>query len=140
MTQIKEIQGNHSLRVFVGGMATAGTDKKFALGKVPKCTITGVTWIPQAAVTGDDTNNFAVAVQNAGQVDGTATTAVTATKTYVATPATNSVAFLPEALTLSSTAANLDCADGDVLKLVRTHSGTGLAMPEGIIEITYKLR
>lgn len=124
--------------VFVGGMATAATAKKFALLRAHKdLTVTAVRWIPQAAVTGAATDNFALGVINAA-LDGTGTTAVTTVKTYAS--GTNSVALDIEAFTLSATAANLDIDEGEVLALDRTVNGTGLAMPEGIIEVEFEFR
>ena len=54
--------------------------------------------------------------------------------------ATNSVATTPEVLTLSSTATDLQLAAGDVLTAHFTHSGTGLAIPAGIVQFKIRLR
>lgn len=134
MTAVAQMQGNHTLRVRVPAEATAVSDDTWVLGMVPQCTITGVTWIPDAAVTGAATNNFSLAVQNATN----SSTAITTTKTYAL--GTNSVAATAETLTLSATAANLNCSANDVLVLARVHNSSGLASPAGTIEVTYKLR
>lgn len=138
MTKLLDIPGDHIARSYALGQATAGSVDAWPAFKAPKaCTITGVTWIPAAAVTGAATNNFALQAKNTGLL-GAGTTAVTTAKTYAS--GTNSVALSPEALTLSSTAADLNMAAGEVLTLVRTVNGTGLASPHGHIEISYRIR
>ena len=138
MTKIIDIPGDHRRQAYVPGQATAGTADTWPVFHAEKaCTVTGILWVPAAAVTGDTTNTFSLAVQNKGQA-GAGTTAVTATKTYAT--ATDSVAHDAEALTLSSTAANLELAAGDVLVLVRAIVGTGLAQPDGLVEVAFKYR
>lgn len=138
MPKIQDIAGTHVLRGYIPGQATAGTPNVWSVGKAPfRCKVVGVSWIPQAAVTGAATNNFALAAQNRGAA-GTGTTALTATKTY--DNGVNSVAHDEEALTLSATAADLLVAEGDVLALVRTVNGTGLAGPAGTVEIYIQAR
>jgi hypothetical protein len=88
-------------------------------------------------VTGAATNNFAIAAQNKGAA-GAGTTALTTTKTY--DNAINSVAHDAEDLTLTSTAADLLVAAGDVVSLVRTINGTGLAQPDGLVEVRFQYR
>lgn len=99
-----------------------------------KIKVTKVQWVPAAAVTGAATNNFALGVVNVGDA-GTGTVAVTVVKTYAS--GTNSVARKAEVLTLSATAANLNLATGDVVTLERTVNGTGLASPEGVVQIHF---
>lgn len=138
MTKLQEIAGDHKAASYIPGQATAGTVDSWPLFCADRpVTITGVRWIPAAAVTGDNTNNFALAAQNKGTA-GAGTTAVTATKTY--TTGVNSVAHDAEELTLSATPANLNLAAGEVLVLVRTVAASGLAMPDGRVEVSYKFR
>jgi hypothetical protein len=136
--KIKDLQGEHTLRRSVPAQGTAATTNRWNVGRLPTgAKITSVTWIPDAAVTGANTNNFALQLQNGGSA-GQGTTGVTAAKTYAS--GTDSVANTPEALTLSGTAANLLAAAGDVLVLARTVNSSGLASPSGTLEVTYTIR
>lgn len=138
MTKMIDIPGDHRRQAYIPGQATAGTADDWPVFVAEKaCTVTGVKWTPAAAVAGAAANNFALAVQNKGQA-GAGTTPVTATKTYAA--GTNSVAHDTEDLALTATAADLALAAGDVLALVRTVNGTGLAMPDGLVEVAFKYR
>lgn len=136
MTGLRTIPGDHVRSVYIPGQATAGTPDVWPLLKadVP-IKITGVSWVPAAAVTGDNSNNFALAAQNKGQA-GAGTTAVTTTKTYAT--GTDSVAHDAEELTLTATEANRKLVAGDVLALVRTVNGTGLAGPDGLCEVRFQ--
>lgn len=130
-----EIRGDRTARFPVAGQATAGTADEFTLMKAPaKLAITGVSWVPKAAVTADGTNYCTVTVRNR-KADASGT-AKPASRSYAAT---NSVAFVAEAMTLSATAADLVVAKGDVLTCEKLVAGTGLAMPGGTVEITYRL-
>lgn len=138
MTRIDEISGDHKASAYIPGQATAGTADTWPVFLADRpVTITGVSWVPAAAVTGAATNNFAIAAQNRGTA-GAGTTAVTATKTYAS--GTDSVAHDAEALTLSTTAADLNLAAGEVLSLVRTVNGTGIAQPDGLVVVSYRHR
>lgn len=136
MPGLSDIPGNHTARVVVPAEGTAGNADTWPVFVAPgKITVTGVRWTPSANVTGANTNNFAFAVQNRGQA-GSGTTAVTSTKTYAS--GTNGVANQAEALTLSGTAANLNAVANDVLSLVRSVNGSGLASPAGLVEIDFR--
>lgn len=138
MTTANELAGDLTVRAAVLGQATAGTVDDWAVMRFPTdAVITAVRWIPHAAVTGAATNNFAIQAINKGAA-GAGTTGVTTAKTYA--NGTNSAAYVPESLTLSSTATDLNVAAGDVLALVRTVNGTGLAMPDGQVEVSYRIR
>lgn len=112
----------------VGADATAIVVAPFA------GTVTAVSYIPTAAITGADTNSRTMAVTNKGQA-GSGSTAV-ASKAL--TNGNNYVAFDENAVTLSGTAANLVVADGDVLSCTSTHIGTGIADPGGTFRVTFK--
>jgi hypothetical protein len=130
--------GEKRRTAYIPGQSTANAADEWPVLYCDKAlTVTGVRWIPAAAVTGDNTNYFSLAAQNKGTA-GAGTTAVTATKAY--TTGTNSVAFDAEDLTLSSTAADLNMAAGEVLTLKRTVAASGLAQPDGLVEVTYKYR
>lgn len=138
MSKITDIPGDHRRQAYVPGQATAGTaDDWPVLVAERNLTITGVRWVPAAAVAGAATNNFALQVQNKG-TGGAGTTGITTAKTYAS--GTNSVAHAAEALALSATAADLNVAAGETVALVRTVNGTGLAMPDGMVEVAFKYR
>ena len=112
--------------------ATAGNADEWAVWRAPaNCTITAATWIPDVAVTGVVTNNFALAVNNATQA-----ATVTTAKTYA--NGTNSVALTPEALTVAGAGGTV--VANDVITFKRTVNGTGLASPQGALKLTFRLR
>lgn len=136
--KVNEQPGDHIDSSYVLGQATAGTVDSWPVFRAPgKVKVTGVRWIPSAAVAGAVTNNFALTARNKG-TDNTKNVAVTTAKTY--DNGVNSVANAPESLTLSATAADLEMAAGEVLILDRTVNGTGLAMPDGQVEVSYQYR
>lgn len=133
-----DVPGDHKFTAFIPAQATAGTAQRVPVWEAPyACTVTAARWIPQAAVSGANTNNFALGLINRGQA-GAGTTAVTTVKTYAS--GTDSVASVPESLTLSSTAADLNLAAGDQLDFARTVNGTGLASPHGVLVLTVRVR
>jgi hypothetical protein len=95
-------------------------------------TVTAVTFVPSAAITGAATNNRTVSLVNKGQT-GVGTTVV-ATLTFAS--GTNGVANDELAVTLSGTPANLVVAAGDVLQWRSIANGTGLADPGGLARVT----
>ena len=111
---------------------TAATTGDQIIAEAPfAATVTAVTFTPEAAITGDNTNTRTLTLQNKGQA-GTGTTAVA---TLAFTTGNNGVAFDEKAFTLSGTPANLALAEGDILAVVETVGGTGLANPGGRIEV-----
>lgn len=138
MPGLQDVPGVHVMRSRVPAEGTAGSDDTWVLGRLPSnAQVSTVRWIPDAAVTGANTNNFQLQVINKGAA-GSGTTTVTAAKTYAS--GTNSTAYVAESLTLSSTAADLLANAGDILTLVRTHNSSGLASPAGVVEIGYLIR
>jgi len=137
MTTESEIAGVKTLRIQLqSAMAAAGTDDEFVVGTLPNnAVITAAKWVPFAAVTANGTNFGILSVRNR-KADGSGT-ALPATRSYAAT---NSVAFTPEAMTLDGTAANLLVAAGDVLTVQRLHTASGVVIPAGVVEISYKVR
>lgn len=132
---LKDIAGDHTAVVQVAGQATAGTADEFVAFVAPfNLKITGVKWVPAAAVTANATNYFTLTLRNRTTGAGTA---LPASRSYAAT---NSVAFVAEAMTLSATAADLNVASGDVLTVEKLNTGTGLAMPDGEVQISYQVR
>jgi hypothetical protein len=60
----------------VPGMATAGTDDSTVVGRAPfDGTVSSVTYTPDAAITGANTNTRAVRLRNRGQA-GSGTTVI----------------------------------------------------------------
>lgn len=136
--QKSELAGDMLQPCSVPAEATAGNADSFVLFRADRAIkVTAVYWTPNAAVTGANTNNFALGVVNKGAA-GSGTTAVTTVKTYAS--GTNSAANVAETFTLSSTAADLNLAAGDVLALARTVNGTGLASPAGVVNVHYQYR
>jgi hypothetical protein len=137
VTQLSQISGPHTLTISLqSAMAAAGTDDEFVLGTLPvNATITAAKWVPAAAVTANGTNFSILSVRNR-KADASGT-ALPATRSYAAT---NSVAFVPESMTLSGTAADLSCAAGDVLTVQRIHTASGVVIPAGRVEVSYKIR
>ena len=132
--QFKEIGGPLQACAYVPSQATAGTDDNWPVWQAPAgCTVTGAVFVPSAAVTADPTNN-AVYTLTRRRDGGSATTV--ATRSWADT---DSVASTPESMALSGTAANLVLAAGDTLEVVKTHGGTGLVVPDGMLVVTYEL-
>ena len=119
MSQTRENRGDQFASESVPAEATAGNADEWPIWQAPyDCTITAANWIPQLAVTGAATNNFALAVN-----DLTSTTTVSSAKTYAS--GTNSVANTAEALTVAAGGVNV--AAGDVITLKRTVNGSGVS-------------
>lgn len=96
-------------------------------------TVTAATYITDTAITGANTDSRTISFLNKG-LAGAGTTSV-ASKAFVS--GTDSVAFDETAITLSSTAADLVVAEGDVLVFKSLHVGsTGLADPGGTARLT----
>lgn len=126
--------GTHIARANIPAETDADLAWAKSIFRAPKgCTVTAVYWIPDAAVSGAATNNFAFAVRDEG-TDGSGTGAVTTTKTY--DNGVDSVGNVPEAYTLSTDVA---IAEGAVVSLVRSANGTGLASPSGVVEVHYQI-
>lgn len=120
------------LKNTVPGVVVGATDS-FALGKAPVAgTVTAVTYTPDAASTGDNTNKRVYTVVNKG-LTGVGTVVVA---TLDLITGVNLVAFDEKAYTLSVVAGATTLVAGDVLAFVSTFAGTGLVDPGGTVEIT----
>lgn len=116
--------------VYLPGHGTAGTaDDWPVFYAFRQATIHSVRWVPQAAVTGAATNNFALEVRNRG-TDGTGTTQL-GIVTFAS--GTNAVAY--DALDVVTSDKNVDA--GGVVEARKVINGTGLAMPDGCLVIEY---
>ena len=105
------------------------------IGKIPfPGTISKIQFIPNAAITGDDTLARSLTVTNKG-LAGIGTTELAAITFDTGNDAD---AFVPIDLDLSEVAGALDVAAGDVISVASADLSTGLADPGGfwVIEIT----
>jgi hypothetical protein len=124
----------HSAHVELVALGTA--DEKIVFRAPFKCKITRASFIPDAAVTGDNTNNFILQLRNK-ELDGTGTVAVTAAKTYAT--GVDIAAFDEDSLGAIQTASDADILEeGEVLALNKTETGAGLELPQGQIYIEYE--
>lgn len=116
----------------VPAVSTAGNDATSAVAVVRKAgTITGVTYVPDATITGAATNNRRLDLVNKGQ-SGSGTTVIA---TLGFGNGTNATGYDEKAITLSATASDLVVAAGDVLALASIHVGTGITDPGGLVKI-----
>jgi hypothetical protein len=119
------------------GVATAGNDDTFVVGVVPEDgTVTSVTYIPDATITGAATNNRTLSLVNKGAAGAGST--VVATLNFAS--GINATAFDERAITLSVTAADLVVAEGDVLALFSDAVLTGIADPGGVVRVAVARR
>ncbi len=121
-----------TIEATVGGTVIGATDS-FAIGPSPIAgTVTGATYAPEAASTGDNTNKRTYTIVNKGQAG--AGTTVVATLDLIT--GVNLVAFDEKPFVLSVVANATTVAAGDVLALVSTFGGTGLVDPGGRVTVT----
>jgi hypothetical protein len=136
MPQLKELRGDLVFPIAVAGQATAATVDEFTAFVAPfNLTITAVKWVPAAAIVANVTNFFTLTLRNRGAAGAGA--ALPAQRSYAAV---NSSANVSENVTLSGTAADLLVAAGDVLTVEKLVTGTGLAMPDGTVQIHAQVR
>jgi hypothetical protein len=95
-------------------------------------TVTEVTFVPDADLTGADTNSATLGVVNKG-LDGNGTTVV-ASKAFTNT--VNALDFDETTITLTATTADRAVLAGQVLAWQRTKVGTGLATPAGVVKVS----
>lgn len=133
--QLRDIPGDFVYQVSIPPTA-AGTAVEVPVVQLPyRALITGVKWVPGAAITANGTNFFTINFRN--RQSGAGTVVAAGPRAY---SATNGVATTPETLTLSSTASDLQAAAGDVLTAHFTHTASGLAIPAGLIQVTVRWR
>lgn len=122
-----------SRQVPVQPQATAGSNLNTITWVAPQaCTVTAVTYTTVTAITGANTNTRSVSLVNKGQ-SGAGSTVIA---TLQFNSGVNTVAADEKTITLSSTAADLVVAAGDVLQWQSTAVGTGIADPGGLVSIT----
>lgn len=135
MPLLKELRGDLVFIIPVAGQATPGTVDEFTGFVAPfPLKVTGVKWVPKAAITANGTNFFTLTLRNRTTGAGTA---LPASRSYAAT---NSSALTPEDMTLSATASDLNVAAGDHLSVEKLVGGTGLAMPAGTVQVHAQAR
>lgn len=93
-----------------------------------------VVYTPDTDVTGNTTNTLILQLLSRLST-GAAGQNVTATKTYIT--GTDLTAFVADSLVVSTTAADVRVEDEECLVLQKTEAGTGLALPAGVVTITY---
>jgi hypothetical protein len=117
----------------VPAVSTAGNDDDSVIAQAPfDCTVTSVEYVPEAAITGADTNSRTVSLVNKGAAGSGSTTVAS----LALTSGVNATANNEKTITLSGTAANLVLAAGDTLQWRSIHVGTGIADPGGLVRIT----
>lgn len=125
-------------RVFTATIAAkpaADATRDDAVVVVPYAgTITAVSFVGDAVITGVDTNTARHDLINKGLTGGD--TRVAATKTYP--NGVTTVAFDEVALTVSTTAANIAVVAGDVLALSTVKVATNVAVttPRALVKVT----
>lgn len=110
----------------VPGVGSATTDQDQTIDEVPfNGTVASAKIIPEANLTANGTNYRTWQIVNKGQ-DGNGTTVVA---TFASdTPTTDDLADFDEhMLTLSAVAGATTVTQGDVLAVVETHTGSGVA-------------
>ena len=117
----------------VPAVSTAGNDDDSVVCQAPfDGTVSAVQYVPEAAITGADTNRRTVSLVNKGQAGSGSTTVAS----LALTNGVNAAANDEKAVTLSGTAANLNVTAGDTLLWRSVHVGTGITDPGGLVRIT----
>lgn len=122
-----------SQQAAVAPVSTAGNSLNTNLFTAKRAgTVTAVTYSTVTAITGANTNTRSVSLVNKGQA-GAGTTIIA---TLQFNSGVNTVASDEKTITLSSTAADLVVAAGDVLQWQSTAVLTGIADPGGLVSVT----
>lgn len=133
-TKFEELRGDLTYAVATPPTA-AGTAIEVPIVELPfAAQITEILWVPGAAIVANGANYFTLTMRNRTSGAGAV---VMATRAY---SATNGVATTPETLSLSSTASDLQPAAGDLLTAHFTHTGAGLAIPAGLVQVKLRIR
>jgi len=112
----------------------AGSTADQTVAEAPfAATVTGASFTPEAAMTGNDTNTRTLTVVNKGQAG--AGTTVIGTIAFVA--GNNGVAFDEKEFVLSGVAGATTVAAGDIIAYVSTHAASGLADPGGLVQVEF---
>lgn len=103
------------------------TGSKVKIGKA--------AFTPDETLTGADTNSVSLQFQSRLAAGG-ASKNITAVKAY--TSGVDIAQFVEDALVLSTTAADLEVDDGELVILDVTMPGTGLALPAGLATLEFE--
>lgn len=114
-----------------------GSDATVSVAVAPfDAVIESVSYIPDATITGADTNSRTISAINKGAAGAGTTEAAS----LALTNGVNATGFDEKALNLSGTAANLNVSEGDVIAIKSLHVGTGIADPGGLVKIVFTKR
>jgi len=114
--------------------AYTGTSQELPLISFPvKTRICAVRLIASTNMTGHTTNNATLTVKR----KGTAGTGTTTVASLAFASGTNATAFVPLAITLTTTKANLELAAGEALSWSWVEGGTGIDLVASTLEIDY---
>lgn len=130
MSTIAETDG-HVLVFEIPGVAAADTSTVAGPSMPWDGRVVRVDLVPRAAIVANATNFATVTLQNKGPL-GSGSTAMASR----AWSAGNSAAGTKESATLNGTPANREFKAGDVLQLVHSSAGTGLALPAIAVVVT----
>lgn len=132
-----QLPGTDSVSVAVPTVALGSDDDQVIWTNKTgsKVRLTAVTYTPETAVTGDDTNTLKLQLRNKG-VGGAGAVGVTADKKYGT--GVDLTAFKPDALVLSATLTERDVDIDETVALNKTEDGTGLALPEGVVTLEFQ--
>lgn len=130
MSSYRETDG-HAIVLELPAVAAADTSTVVGPNMPWDGYLAKVEVVPRAAITANATNNAVITVQNKGPL-GAGSTAM-ASRTWAAG---NSVAGTKETATNNATAANREFKAGDVLQVVHSSAGTGLALPALAVILT----
>lgn len=134
--KLNHLAGDHDLHINVDATTISGTNIR-VIGRAPfKCTVTGAYFLPTADMTGATTDNATLTILNKGS-DGNGTTSVAA---LAFAAGVDFADFDQKAITLSTTAASLNLAEGDVLSVAWAKGGAGLVTPAGTAGVLLKAR
>lgn len=113
----------------------AGVSAEVPLWVAPAaCTLQKISVIPKVAITGADTDNMILSIMDKGSAGTGADTIVA-----LAFPlGTDAAVFVPKDLGILS-ATHKVLAQGDVISFKKSESGSGMAMPDLVCVIEYKL-
>jgi hypothetical protein len=119
--------------VTVQATTTAEATRDDVVARAPFAgTVAAVTVVPDAAITGVDTNSKTLSVINKGSTG--AGTTVAATKAFVS--GVNAPAFDETSLTVTTDTTSKTVAEGDVLALSQIKVGSGLASARMLVRIS----
>lgn len=114
--------------------AAANAAQDTIVGEAPfALTVTGVSFTPEANITGATATKRTMTLVNKG-VDGNGATVVATLDFITGTDAND---FDEKAFTLTATEDDLDVAEGAILALVETITSTGTANPGGMVAVEY---